>query len=332
MVTYRQVGRGMVRPMRAIDREAMRAERQRHAYEKAALKQEMLESAAAAVQDYESLIAMLTGAHRIALAPRDWSTIADAPEPSAPLEDDTSERRARAALAEYRPGWIARTFGGEARRRAALERDIAKGEAADARRAQERWSEYERRKAEIAQAKKILELDQEAVVTVLDERSALGKLPFSVEGIDVLFTDDDRVIAVVDGLDLDDMPEQSLTLLQSGKASVKPLSRSKVLELHRQNICSSALRVALEFLNLLPLRAVEVVMEADVLDRSTGHIDAHPVLYLRVAAQALASINLQRAEADALVERLGGHFEFSKKDGFKPLNLAPFNVPLERVA
>ena len=329
MVTYRQVGRSMARTMRAIDREAKRAERQRLAFEKAALKQEMLETAAAAVQDYNRLIALLTGAHRVALNPTDWSLTANAPEPSAPLKDDTYERRARRAFEDYQPGWLARAFGGETRRRAALEREIEEGIAADRARYEQRVIDYERRKAEIARAKKVLDLDQEAVVDVLDEKSQLGNLPFSVEGIDILFTDDDRVIAVVDGLDLEDMPEESLTLLQSGKASVKALPRSKVLELHRQNICASAIRVGIEFLNLLPLAAVEVVMLTDVLDPATGHIDAHPVLYVRIAAQALGSVSLQRAEADALIERLGGHFEFSKKDGFRPLNLAPFNVPLE---
>lgn len=330
MVTYRQVGRGMMRTMRAIDREAKRAERQRWAYEKAALKQEMLESAFAAVQEYEHLISMLTGAHRVTLSPRDWSSIAESETAILPQEDDTHERRAMRNLAEYQPGWMARTFGGEVRRRAELERQVELGRRTDRSRFEERLAEYERRNSEIAEAKKILELNQEAVVEVLDQRSELGNLPFSVEGIDVLFTDDNRIIAVVDGLDLEDMPEQSLSLLQSGKASVKALPKSKQLELHRLNICSSAIRVALEFLNLLPLAAVEVVMESDVLDCSTGHIDPHPVLYVKVAAQALGSINLQRAEADALVERLGGHFDFNKKDGFRPLNLVPFNIPLER--
>jgi hypothetical protein len=330
MVTYRQVGRGMARTMRAIDREAKRAERQRLAFEKAALKQEMLESAAAAVEDYDRLIAMLTGAHRIALSPKDWTAIADAAEPSQPEPDDTYVRRARRALEEYQPGWLARTFGGEARRRAKLESDIEEGKAADAARLEARIAEAERRRAEIAQAKKLLALDQEAIVDVLDAKSQLGQLPFCVEGIDILFTDDNRIIAVVDGLDLEDMPDQSLSLLQSGKASVKALPKSKMLDLHRLNICSSAIRVGLEFLNLLPLSAVEVVMLTDVLDPATGHIDAHPVLYVRIAAQALGSINLHRAEADALVERLGGHFDFHRKDGFRPLNLAPFNVPLEQ--
>lgn len=330
MVTYRQVGRSMARTMRAIDREAKRAQRQRFAYEKAALKQEMLESAAEAVQDYDRLIAMLTGAHRMALSPKDWTRVAEAKEPTPPEPDDTQERRARAALNEYQPGWIGRTFGGEKRARAMLEGRIEQAHKADLLLFEGRQSDFERRKAEIARAKKILELDQEAVVDLLDEESHLGDLPFAVEGIDILFTDDNRIIAVVDGLDLEDMPEQSLSLLASGKASVKALPRSKVLDLHRLNICSSAIRVALEFLNLIPIAAVEVVMESDVLDPSTGHIEPHAVLYVRVAAQALASVNLQRAEADALVERVGGHFEFSKKDGFRPLNLAPFNIPLVR--
>jgi hypothetical protein len=122
------------------------------------------------------------------------------------------------------------------------------------------------------------------------------------------------------------MPEQSVTLLQSGKASIKPLAKGKVLELHRDNICSSALRVAMECLQTLPLDAMEVVMHTDLLNPSTGHIQSEPVLYVRVAAQAIEPLNLTRTDAVALVERLGGHFDWSKRDGFRTLNLGPFNI------
>ncbi len=126
------------------------------------------------------------------------------------------------------------------------------------------------------------------------------------------------------------MPDQSVTLLQSGKASIKALPKNRVLELHRLNICSSAVRVALEFLNALPLDAVEVVMQTDLLERGTGHIGAEPALYVRVTPQALGTVNLERAEADALIERLGGHFDWKRGEGFRPLNLAPFNIPTDR--
>src|SRR3546814_8783265 len=75
----------------------------------------------------------------------------------------------------------------------------------------------------------------------------LGDLPFSVEGLDTLFIDG-RVVAVVDGLDLEDMPEESISLLKSGKASVKAIPVGKRHELHRDAICSAAVRVAIEFL------------------------------------------------------------------------------------
>jgi hypothetical protein len=184
-----------------------------------------------------------------------------------------------------------------------------------------------RRNAEIRTAQRILERDLDAMVRVLEEHSALGALPFSVEGVDTMFLDG-RIIAVVDGLDLEDMPEESFTLLKSGKASVKTLPVGRRYEIHREAICSAAVRVAVEFLSVLPVDEVEVLMLTDILDRATGHIDARPVLHLRVAAQAVRALNLARTEAPALVERLGGHMDWSKRDGFRALNPAAFGIDL----
>jgi hypothetical protein len=116
-----------------------------------------------------------------------------------------------------------------------------------------------------------------------------------------------------------------VTLLQSGKASVKPLSQGRVLELHRDTICSAAVRAAAECLAALPVETIEVVMRTDLLDRGSGHIGAVPVLWLRATAQALAAVN--PPQADALVERLGGHWDWSRKEGFRPIRLGEVDVP-----
>lgn len=105
------------------------------------------------------------------------------------------------------------------------------------------------------------------------------------------------------------------------------MSRAKVLEFHRDNICSGAVRVGLEFLQVLPINAVEVVMHTDLLDAGSGHIKQQPVLYVRLAAQAVETLNLLRTDATALIERLGGHYKWSKRDGFRRLNLDPFEIP-----
>lgn len=329
MVTANQVGRGFVRTMRAMDREAKRAERARLTYEKAALKQAMFEAAADAARQYEFLIRSLTASHRVQLRRIDWLTTATEPHPAQPGRDTTGEDRAKAALEAYRPNWFAKTFGFERGQRAKLAAAIDAGMRADDQDFAARVTAAEKRATEIEFAQRLVALDHGAIAQAVNDRSGVGDLPFCVEGLDLLFTESRRIIAVVDGLDLEDMPEESITLLQSGKASMKPLTKGRVLELHRENIASSALRVATELLQVLPIDEVEVVMHSDILDRGSGHIRGKPVLYVRVAAQALSAVNLDRAEASPLVERLGGHFDWSPREGLREINLAPYNIPTQ---
>jgi len=176
-------------------------------------------------------------------------------------------------------------------------------------------------------ARALLALDRQAIMTSLSQCSQIGNLPFCAEGIELLFLDDGRLVALVDGLDQEDMPTQSVAVLQSGKISVKPLSRSRMLEIHRDNLCSSALRVALEILAVVPISVVEVVMRTDNLDLGSGRMQCEPVLHVRVVAETLAQMNLQRTEAAAVVERLGGVLQWTKRDGFRPIDLAALNIP-----
>jgi len=318
--------------LRAMDREARRLERQRIANEKARQRQALLEASANAAQQYDNTIAALTGAHRIAFQRQDWLTLAT--EPSSPPTEPRSDREEAARRAErlYHPGWFARTFGFEKRRRAKLAKAVVAAHAADEADFLERKTADEAHAEEIVFAQKVVALEPSALMRALEQHGGLENLPFSAEELAIRYTSERRLIAIVDGLDLDDMPEQSVTLLQSGKASFKPLARTRILELHRDAICSGAVRIALECLRVLPLDAVEVVMQTDLLDPGSGHIDGRPVLYLRVAAQALEAVVLPRSEAWPLVERLGRHLDWNKRDGFRSINLAAFNVPMDAPA
>lgn len=329
MVTFLQVSRGVGRTMRAIDRDNKRAARQRMADEMAARRRALLDASSDAASEYEDMIAALAGAHRISMQRRDWLTTANAPEVPAAERDDAHERHAQSLADNYIAGWMARTFRLEARKRAALEAAIVRARQNDEAVFQARHAAAAVSNAEIAAAQRVVAKEPAAIVDALDRHSALGKLPFAVEGIEILFTDDGRIIAMVDGLDLEDMPTQSVSLLQSGKASIKAIPKGKVLELHRDNICSAAIRVALEFLQTLPIEMVEVVMHTDILDSATGHIDAAPVLHLRAAAQALAPLHLARTEAYALVDRLGGHMDWNRREGFRAIDLSEFELPVD---
>jgi len=327
MVTSRQFTRGVVRTMRAMDRAAKQAERQRVAHQQALHRQAYLDASAGAAAEYEEIIEALTGAHRIEFRRRDWLTTATAKAVVDPVRRDDEERAAEARLTDYQPSWLTRVLGREAKVRHALEHEVQAARARDEAAHSAQVASAARRNAEIQAAQRVVERNPDAMVKALEEHSALGGLPFSVEGVDTMFLDG-RVIAVVDGLDLEDMPEESITLLKSGKASVKSVPIGKRYELHRETICSAAVRVALEFLATLPLDEVEVMMLTDVLDRGSGHIQAKPVLHLRVAAQAVSTLNLARTESSALVERLGGHIEWNKREGFRAINPAAFGIDL----
>lgn len=116
-----------------------------------------------------------------------------------------------------------------------------------------RIREAETRNAQIRHAQRVLELKPNAMIEALEEHSSLADLPFSVEGLETLFIDR-RVVTVVDDWDLEDVPEQSV-----GQAI--PIGKRQ--ELYRETICSAAVRVAQEYLVVLPLEEVEVLLLAD---------------------------------------------------------------------
>jgi hypothetical protein len=329
MVTVRQFSRGVGRTIRAMERDAQRAARQRSLDEKARARQAMLDEAADASEAYEDLIEILTGAHRKAFSRIDWLAAANAPLLNEPALTDVREQKAIQLLQAYRPSWLARTFGLAKGARLKLQKAVTAARHRDADDFAASCKAADERREQIAFAQEVATLKSKALISAINQHAELEEAP--VEGINVLAVDG-RVIAVINGLETEDMPRQSITLLQSGKASQKPLTDTKIHELHRDNVCSSAIRVAAEFLRVLPIDAVEILVEVDLLDRGSGHIMPQAVLYVRVAAQALRTVNLTLADPAPLIERLGGHLNWSRKDGLRPIDLEAFHLPPELLA
>ncbi len=328
MVTSGQVTRGIMRSMRAMDRTAKQAERHRVAQQRAMHHNAMLDASAMAAAEYEETVAALTGAHRVVFERRDWLTLATSPINPQPERDDGHEQTAQRRHDNYQPSFFSRVFRRVEADREQLIQKVVSGRSKDDLAHAERIAAINEQNDEIELAQKVVERTPNALVKALDRYSSLGALPFSVEGIDTMFIGE-RVVAVVDGLDFEDMPEESVSLLKSGKASIKVLPSAKRHEMHRDAICSAAARVALEFLGALPIDEVEVLMLTDVLDRSSGHIESAPVLHVRMTEQAARTLNFQRADPSALIERLGGHMEWNKKDGFRQMNPLTFGIELD---
>lgn len=328
MVTSGQITRGVFRSMRAMDRAAKQAQRHRVAQQKAMHHNAMLDASSMAAAEYEETLAALTGAHRIEFKRRDWLTLATTPIKPMPQRHDAHEQTAQSRLDDYQPSFFSRLLRRVEADRQQLSAKVVTARSKDDSDHADRVAATNEHSTEVEFAQKVVERSPDALIEALDRHSALGALSFSIEGIDTIFIGD-RIVAVVDGLDFEDMPEESISLLKSGKASVKILPSTKRHEIHRDAICSAAARVALEFLGSLPIVEVEVLMLTDVLDRSSGHIESAPVLHVRMTEQAARTLNFGRADPSALIDRLGGHLEWNKKDGFRKLNPLTFGIELE---
>lgn len=312
MVTALQIVRGITRTMKAIERDAQLAR-----------KQALLQASADAADNYERYIQFLTTAHRVAFVRHDWVSLAAIASPADPVRRDAFEQTAIEVLKNYRPGWFARAFGGAKAKQQELHDAIAMARMTDDRLHTEALENVGRRRVEIEFAKSLLSGDGEAAKAALNRHADFGAV--SVEALRFVFSDD-RTIAVANGFELDDLPSSSITQLKSGKASVKPLSGRRLRELHRDNVCSSAIRIAVEALKALPLESIDVIVQSDVLDRGSGHIEARPVFYCRFAAQALLSVNLTRVEPAPAAEHLGAHFDYTARDGMRPIDVSQFGL------
>lgn len=315
--------------MRAIDREARKSKRRREIYAKAAAKHAMLQASARAANQYEDLVSLLCEGHKTTFKRSAFAMLATEKWPEDPVFDDVKERAARQAFETYVPGWFARTFRLANGKRKRLEAAIEKAKLNDKDDHAERIEATARRRDDIQAAKALVNLQPEAVAKAVSKHVDMSEIAVETLSVSVV---DGRIVALLDALEIDDMPDEAVTLLQSGKASTKAIPAGKRQELHRDNICSSALRAAIDLLQVLPVDALEVISQTDILDAGTGHITAEPVLYMRVTAQALASVNPKQTEPVALAERLGATFNWTRKSGFRAIDLTAFGFDPEALA
>ena len=306
-----------------MEREAQRAHRMKLAEQKASAKQALLDASADAAVKYERFIEFLVDAHRVSLRRRDWAAIANSPTPAKPELGFDLEKSAQRSLDEHAPGWFARTFGGAKRERARLHEAIARAKANDKKAYDEALATWEQRRSEIELAQAVIAGKDEATKTAIQTYADFGSV--AVEGLRFA-CNEKRVVAIADGYEREDLPSNTVTLLQSGKASIKPISAKRQKEIHRDNVCASALRIAVETLQALPIEAVEVVVLSDILDAGSGHIAPRPVLYGRFTAQALLTVNLVQADPTLAAERLGAQFDFSGRDGLRAIDVERFDI------
>lgn len=314
---WRGTTRSIVASMRAIERQNQRVDRIRQ-------RERELRFARDVVSEFEELVRELTSVHKVVLKPNKWLLKMSAPEPEQPTLTSTNEGTAIAKLDTYEPRFLDRFFNLEVKRRKQLAEKILDARIEDEK-VYEKQSEYFRRDrikwiSDRIEAEKVLSGGAPAQMEVLKasqsrfiSNSNLGR------SIQFEFDDDDGWSVVIHGHGLDQMPDRRYSMLQSGRLSDKAMPKGERLQIHRENICGSAIRAAVDFFALVPVDCVSVNVNLELLNLRTGHLEDVPVLRVGFIRETLEEINLRNTVASSALENFVHSVKFVKTKGFQAL-------------
>ena len=121
----------------------------------------------------------------------------------------------------------------------------------------------------------------------------------------------------VNGEDI--VPSEIKTLLQSGKLSVKKMTKSRFYELYQDYVCSSALRIARELFALLPIETANVTAVGKLLNTKTGYMEEQPILSITIPRETLSRLNFDLLDPSDSMDNFLHKMKFSKTKGFQPI-------------
>ncbi|MBL4693255.1 MAG: hypothetical protein JKY92_07995 [Magnetovibrio sp.] len=305
---------------RAAEREARRRQRELEKEQKFYDKMEELEQAAYEVECYDNYIDRITSIHTEICISIDWQSIFNEPQPKQPSPENKSEKAARYNFETYSPNFFVKLIGSTEKTKESLKMEINTAIQTDQVSNQKAITVYQENLTQwgtqVELAKGVLANEptayKEAIanVEIFSEVKELGsKLNFR-------FTDESCVFCTIKVHSKSIIPEQSKSLLKSGRLTQKNLAKGKFFELYQDYVCGVVLRVANETFSILPIESITVTASDDILDKKTGHIKEQPIVSAFIPRQTLESLNMDLIDPSDSMENFIHQMNFKKTQGF----------------
>lgn len=297
------------------------------------MKMQQRELDALEVEEFENYLAVLRSVHRDCGPVIDWRSLANQPEPAAPAPSRDHEQRAAQELAGYRPGFGDRLFRRVEQRTRDLQAGVERGRELDRKEtgraaaahmgALETWRDTR----ELAQ--RILAGDHEARLAAIEQMDPFGELSDLGSEIAFQVPEEGPIMAqiLVNGEHV--IPSQVKSLLQSGKLSAKKMPAGQFFEIYQDYVCSCVLRIGRELFALLPVEAVIVTAEGELLNSATGYVERQPILSVAIPRRTLLGLNFDTIDPSDSLRNFHHRMDFKRTKGFTPIRpVEPWEVSL----
>ncbi|TAJ68422.1 MAG: hypothetical protein EPO51_26380 [Phenylobacterium sp.] len=269
----------------------------------------------AEVEAYELLIERLTTIHQVAFDRIDWAKL-EAEGPVVPtVARDAISAAARHKLANYRPSLFDNLLGLEREKRRELTNRMVEAAKADAELYGRAKAQADAHNRTLALAADVRALKVEAIAGVLKANRGAATLKDVIEGFRLHVEGPNRLIGEIDLFEYDALPDEACT-----PAAYKPLTDAERCRLQLANACAVALRAAVEVLRTAPVDAVEIVARR-CRPGGFAETDLEPVLHVKVTAAALASLQLQKADAVTTIADMRAQIDWTPARGLVPIRI-----------
>ncbi|MCA1322222.1 DUF4236 domain-containing protein [Bacillus tianshenii] len=265
------------------------------------------------VELFENRLEMIKSIHKESDDPVDWKVILGSEPPFRIGEEEGPlEKAAALNLEKYRPGFFAKLFKQDEKKREELEEEILKARDEDR-------NQYENWTALVKMADRITSGDIDAYFEVIDEFAPLDDLTEFGSGFEFFAESPDCMEVEFDVHTNDIIPKEVKSLTKTGKISVKNMPISKFYDIQQDYVCSCTLRIARDMFALLPIGTVIIHAVDDQLDSSTGHSEKLTILSVKIKRSELEGINFDLIDCSDSMANFDHRMKFRKTKGFAPV-------------
>lgn len=307
-MTVRQVIDAIERRTRGPYRGADQARRLHEHQQIAEYRRAMAELASgpAAAHAFDAYMQLLFGLHRDGASFIDWVGLLAVPAPRPPTMHDHNQRAATEAAARYVPDTFDQLSGRAKARKQELARAIEHARVLDARLFEQVGMQYSAEASDWRAIQtivpRIIERDANLYGEILQHTGLLALLePFGTRVVVTHAASEFVTLTLV--LQADKViPDVEIGISAWGNSTAKKLTIERRWQLLTHHACSSALRVAADALQILPITEVLVHAGTGSLSSSTGRVELTHYLSLRCPRSTMERLNLHAIDpVDALV-------------------------------
>jgi hypothetical protein len=317
--------KGALRSMEAAGRRAERESRRQHnellRQQKQLQKMLDRERAAFEVKLYENRIDLLRSIHKDCGPTWDWLAIYSSSSPAPPTRSQNRAKSAQLKLDNFQPTFWDKLFRRVEKKRHALSVAVVQARKVDGDEYLEAVTKHQKEMLEWQErreiAGRVLGKEPQAFKEVIEELSPFREISDLGSNVGFQFENTSLIEVALNINGQNVIPNETKSLLQSGKLSTKKMPQGQFYDLYQDYICGCVLRVAREIFALLPFDIVIVTAVGDVVNTQTGHLEEKPLLSVAIPQRTLEKLDLNSIDPSESMKNFIHRMDFKKNRGFQ---------------